>query len=109
MHFQKTVAVLAFALCSQLASVAEAGWVIVDESGNQTSLSRGRLKMSPKESQGMSMSLDIGRARMWVADAGKRAYWEGSVEDYCEAMKTTMAGASGDTGENKEQDEEELR
>ena len=96
MHFQKTVAVLAFALCGLLASVAEAGWVIVDESGNQTSLSRGRLKMSPKESQGMSMSLDIGRARMWVADAGKRAYWEGSVEDYCEAMKTTMAGAMAD-------------
>lgn len=96
MRLQKPVAMLTFALCTLLAPLAQAGWVIVDEGGNQTSLSRGRLKMSPKESHGVSMSLDIGRARMWVADANKKAYWEGTVEEYCQAMRTTMAGAMAD-------------
>lgn len=77
-------------------SSAEAGWLFVDEGGNQTSVSRGRLKMAPKESQGMAMSLDIGRARMWVADATRRTYWEGTVEEYCQAMRTTMTGAMAD-------------
>jgi hypothetical protein len=79
-----------------VASVVDAGWIIVDESGHQTSLSRGRLKMAPRDAQGMSMVLDIGRARMWVADAGRRVFWEGTVEEYCQAMRGAMAGAMAD-------------
>lgn len=37
------------------------------------------------------MMLDVGRARMWMADAGRRAYWEGPVEEYCQAVRGTMA------------------
>jgi len=96
MRIPKTVCVLAIALGTALSSPVEAGWVIVDEGGNETALSRGRLKMSPKEAQGVSMSLDIGRARMWAADAGKKAYWEGTVEEYCQGMRTTMAGKMAD-------------
>jgi len=84
------------ALLLLVTPAVEAGWIIVDEGGHQTSLSRGRMKMSPKEAQGVSMVLDIGRARMWVADAGRRTYWEGTVEEYCQAMRTTMAGAMAD-------------
>jgi hypothetical protein len=87
---------VAVALLLLVTPVAEAGWLFVDEGGNQTSLSRGRLKMAPKEAQGMAMSLDIGRARMWVADAGRKTYWEGTVEEYCQAMRTTMSGAMAD-------------
>src|SRR5918992_3485034 len=90
------VRMLALALLLLVAPVAEAGWIIVDEGGHQTSLSRGRLKMAPKEAEGMSMSLDIGRARMWVADAGRRVFWEGTVEEYCQAMRGAMAGAMAD-------------
>jgi len=96
MRIPKTVCVLAIALGTALSSPVEAGWVIVDEGGNETALSRGRLKMSPKEAQGVSMSLDIGRARMWAADAGKKTYWEGTVEEYCQGMRTTMAGKMAD-------------
>jgi hypothetical protein len=74
-----------------LPAVAGAGWVIEDESGDRTLLSRGRLKMAPRKAEGHSMVLDVGRARMWVADAGRRAYWEGPVEEYCQAIKGTMA------------------
>jgi hypothetical protein len=96
MRFPKTVSMLAIALCLLPAAAAEAGWVITDQEGHQTSLSRGRLKMAPREAQGVSMALDIGRGRMWVADAGKKTYWEGTVEEYCQAMKSTMAGAMAD-------------
>jgi Domain of unknown function (DUF4412) len=93
---RRSAPLLALALLLLLTPAVEAGWIIVDEGGQQTSLSRGRLKMAPKEAQGVSMVLDIGRARMWVADAGRRTYWEGTVEEYCQAMRTTMAGAMAD-------------
>lgn len=76
-----------------VASAAEAGWLIVDENGDQTLISRGRLKMSPKQADGHSMVLDLARARMWVADAGRKLYWDGTVEEYCEAARGTMAAA----------------
>jgi hypothetical protein len=83
--------VLGFSLL--LPATAGAGWVIVDEGGDQTLLSRGRLKMAPRKAEGHSMMLDVGRARMWIADAGRRAYWEGAVEEYCQAVRGTMAAA----------------
>ena len=75
------------------ASAADAGWLVVDENGDQTLISRGRLKMSPRQGDGRSMVLDLGRARMWVADAGRQLYWDGTVEEYCEAVRGTMAAA----------------
>ena len=42
---------------------AHAGWLIVDEKGEQTLLSRGRLKMAPKQAEGGPvLMLDVGRA-----------------------------------------------
>ena len=29
------------------------------------------------------MVLDVGRARLWIADPGRRLYWEGTVDQYC--------------------------
>ena len=51
-----------------LPPAADAGWVILDEGGDQTLLSRGRLKMAPKKAEGHSMAIDVGRARLWIAD-----------------------------------------
>lgn len=95
-YLRATHVVTLAALLVVAAQSAEGGWIFVDEGGNQTSVSRGRLRMTPKESQGMAMSLDIGRARMWVADSTRRTFWEGTVEEYCQAMRTTMTGAMAD-------------
>jgi hypothetical protein len=84
---------LGLALLLLLPPAADAGWVILDEGGDQTLLSRGRLKMAPKKAEGHSMAIDVGRARLWIANAGKRAYWEGPVEEYCQAVRGTMAAA----------------
>jgi uncharacterized protein DUF4412 len=83
---------LALALLLLVAPAAEAGYAIVDEGGHETLVSRGRLKMAPREG-GVSMVMDVGRARMMVADAGRRLYWEGTVEEYCQEMRGAMAGA----------------
>jgi hypothetical protein len=73
-----------------LASAAQAGWLIVDENGDHTLLSRGRLKMVSKQADTHSMVLDLTRARLWVAHAGQRLYWEGTVEEYCAAVRSAM-------------------
>jgi hypothetical protein len=75
------------------ASAAQAGWLIVDDKGDQTLLSRGRLKMAPRQADGHSMVLDLIRARLWVADSERRLYWDGTVEEYCQAVRGTMAAA----------------
>jgi hypothetical protein len=96
MKYVSAVRPCSLALLLFVAPAADAGWVIVDEDGHETSLSRGRLKIAPKEAEGVSMVLDIGRGRMWVANAEERRFWEGTVEEYCQAMKSTMAGAIAD-------------
>jgi hypothetical protein len=95
MRFHRSAPALLVAVML-LAPAAQAGWLIEDEGGHQTSISRGRMKMAPKEAQGVSMALDVGRARMWVADANRRVYWEGTVEEYCQGMRGAMAGAMAD-------------
>ena len=94
MRFSKVLSPFVVVLFTSLP--VEAGWVIADKDGHQTLLSRGRLKMAPREVKGVSMALDIGQARMWVADAGHETYWEGTVEEYCQGMRSTMASALAD-------------
>jgi hypothetical protein len=82
-----------------------AGWLIVDDNGDQTLVWRGRLRMDPRQAPGQSMVVDLTRARMWVADAGRRLYWEGTVEEYCQAVRALVppppappAGSPGAAG-----------
>ncbi len=75
-------------------AAAEAGWLIVDDRGDQTLLSRGRLKIATPQVDGHAMVLDLGRARLWVADRGRRLYWDGTVEEYCQAIRAVMPSAA---------------
>ena len=79
--------------------VADAGFAIVDEAGHQTLVSRGRLKFTPREA-GVAIVLDVGRGKMWVADAARRIYWDGTVEEYCGAAQGTVAAAEQQIGEH---------
>src|SRR5712691_2306911 len=85
--------VLLVALLLLVPPAAEGGFAIVDEAGHQTLLSRGRLKIAPRDAGNISMVVDVGRSRMWVADAGRRVYWEGTVEQYCQEMRGAMSAA----------------
>jgi len=83
-----------FGAVALLAAVAaDAGWIVVDDNGDQTLIWQGRLKMSPRRAEDTSMVLDLARGRMWIADSGRRLYREGTVEEYCEAARGAMAAA----------------
>jgi hypothetical protein len=77
---------------------AHAGYLIVDQNGEQVLLSTGRLKMAPKSAGGLVMVLDVGRGRLWVADPGQKRYWEGTVDEYCEGLRGVSAVPQGDAG-----------
>ena len=70
---------------------ADAGYLIVDQNGEQVLLSAGRLKMAPKSAGGLVMVLDVGRGRLWVADPSQRRYWEGTVDEYCDGVRGLTA------------------
>src|SRR5262245_50830277 len=75
---------------------AHAGYLIVDQNGEQVLLSAGRLKMAPKSAGGLVMMLDVGRGRLWVADPGQKRYWEGTVDEYCDGMRGLSAVATAE-------------
>jgi hypothetical protein len=75
---------------------AHAGFLIVDENGEQVLLSTGRLKMAPRSAGGLVLMLDVGRGRLWVADPGRRRYWEGTVDEYCEGVRGLAAASTPD-------------
>jgi hypothetical protein len=85
--------VFAALLCALLLGplTAHAGYLIVDQNGEQVLLSTGRLKMAPKSAGGLVMVLDVGRGRLWVADPGQRRYWEGTVDEYCDGVRGLTA------------------
>jgi len=66
---------------------SHAGYLIVDENGEQVLVSTGRLKMAPASAGGMILVLDVGRSRLWVGDSVRRRYWEGSVDEYCDGVR----------------------
>lgn len=92
--------VLATALWALLLGplTAHAGYLIVDQNGEQVLLSTGRLKMAPRSAGGLVMVLDVGRGRLWVADPGQKRYWEGTVDEYCEGLRGVSAMPQGDAG-----------
>jgi hypothetical protein len=45
------------------------------------------------------MVLDLTRARVWVADASRRVYWDGTVEEYCGAARATMVALEDQVAE----------
>lgn len=85
-------------------TVSGAGYRVVDQNGEQTLISTGRLKMVSKSGEGRgaddnTMVLDMNRARLWLADRAKRTYWEGTVEEFCTGMRDLMNTAFAGVGQ----------
>jgi hypothetical protein len=72
---------------------AAAGYVFVDDSGDQTLLATGRVKMVPKSADAPTVVLDMPRARIWVAHPGARTFWEGTIDEYCASVKGLVGAA----------------
>lgn len=73
-----------------VAGAAGAGFVFVEDNGDETMLQRGRLRLKPRDPSGSSFGMDLGRARMWMSDPTRRAYWEGTVEEFCTTVRGTF-------------------
>jgi hypothetical protein len=96
--------VIVLAAVVLLPTVAAAGYRVVDQNGEQTLISSGRLKMVSKSGEGRgaddnAMVLDMNRARLWMADRTKRTYWEGTVEELCAGMRDLMNAAFAGVGQ----------
>jgi hypothetical protein len=82
---------------------ALAGYVVVDENGDRTLISKGRIKTVPRKGQ-EAFVLDVGRARLWLTNPESRQYWEGTVDEFCAGLRKTIGTAvAGMQGEMAEQ------
>lgn len=72
---------------------ALAGFAFLDERGAQTLLSSGRIKYLSPTAEDPVVVLDAGRGRMWIANPRARAYWGGTVDEFCASVKAMLGGA----------------
>lgn len=91
----RRAAALALALGLVVAPApAIGGFMFVDESGDQTLLAAGRVKIAPTSPDAPTFMLDMTRARLWVANPGQRTFWEGTVDEYCANVKGLVVGGA---------------
>jgi hypothetical protein len=101
-------------LLGLLAVTVEAGWVMQEKEGDQTLISKGRLKSS---ADNISWILDGPGNKVYFIDGHEKTYATGTVEDYCGAtaalVEQTMKNLPAEQRKSMEQmmkkDNEEAR
>jgi len=78
------IAAAAVALC---ASVAVAGYRLTDNSGDETLVSKGRVKERSSEGDGPQSVFNLGAARAWISNPERQVYWEGTIDELCTTIK----------------------
>ena len=68
-------------------ATVEAGWVMQEKEGDQTLISKGRLKSS---ADNISWILDGPGNKVYFIDGHRKTYASGTVEDYCGATATLV-------------------
>jgi hypothetical protein len=72
-------------------SVVFAGFRLTDEDGDQTLVSKGRVKELSGEGEGPQSVFDLGSARAWISNPEGRVYWEGTIDELCTTIQETAA------------------
>ncbi len=85
-----------------------AGFVFVEDNGDETLVQRGRMRLKPRDPNGSSFAMDLGRARMWMTDPTRRAYWEGTVEEFCATARGAFREVLGAAQRDAEKEIESL-
>jgi hypothetical protein len=105
---------MAVALLLGLAVTVEAGWIMQEKEGDQTLISKGRLKSS---TDGIAWVLDGPGNALYFFNGNNKTYATGTVEDYCGAttamVELTMKNLPAEQRKTLEQlmkkDKEEAR
>jgi hypothetical protein len=91
MRLRSFRALLSAALMSLLAGPAVAGYQLTDKDGDQTLVSKGRVKELSGEGGGPQSVFDLGSARAWMSNPDRGVYWEGSIDELCSTIRETTA------------------
>jgi uncharacterized membrane protein len=89
-------------------AAAGAGFVFVEDNGDETLLQRGRMRLKPRDPNGSSFAMDLTRARMWMSDPTRRAFWEGTVEEFCTTARGTFRQVLSEAQRDVEKEIESL-
>jgi hypothetical protein len=95
---RRWLSLLFVALALLAPAPAIAGVLFIDDRGAQMLLSNGRLKHVSPSGEEPIVAVDAGRARMWVSNPRTRAYWEGTIDEFCTSVRGLLAGVTGGGG-----------
>ena len=76
-----------FALLALATTVAHAGFRFTDENGTQSLVSKGRFKQAHGSAAQSQSMIDMKSGQMWMSNAEKKVYWQGTVDEFCGQMK----------------------
>src|SRR2546427_756766 len=70
-------------------SVVFAGYRLTGKDGDQTLVSKGRVKELSGGGEGPQSVFDLGNARSWISNPERKVYWEGTINELCTTIKET--------------------
>lgn len=71
------------------ASAAPAGYRLTDKEGDETLVSKGRVKEQSTEGAGPESVFDLAASRAWMSNPDHRIYWEGTIDELCTTIRQT--------------------
>jgi hypothetical protein len=71
------------------ASPAAGGYRLTDKEGDETLVSKGRVKEQSTEGAGPESVFDLAAARAWMSNPDQRIYWEGTIDELCTTIRQT--------------------
>ena len=81
--------IASFCLLSLLAAFpASAGYKLTDKEGDETLVSKGRVK-EQSAGAGPESVFDLAAARAWMSNPDRRVYWEGTIDELCTTIRQT--------------------
>ena len=100
MNLVSRIAGAAVILVLAAAGAAHAGWVLVDADGNESLISKGRMRGSW---DGGASILDAGSSKIVIIDDMRRTYASGTVDELCDQITSSVEAMMGDMPEEQKE------
>ncbi len=66
---------------------------VVANDGTETLVTSDRMRITVGDKRGWQTGLDARHGELWIADSGRRMYWEGPIDEYCRHVNRTIERA----------------